>query len=98
MVIMPHGRRYILRPIARQIGMGSDLSRQICQSDKIFTVRVGNLKNVSYDDFSGKIAVALFSASGEFKALLSKTVVSRLAECSCFTAHMLILNAQLPPV
>lgn len=35
---------------SRQIGMGSDLSGDL-SSDKIFTVRVGNLKNVSYDDF-----------------------------------------------
>ncbi len=36
-----------------------------------FTVRVGALKNISNTDFSGKIAVALFDASGNQKGLLS---------------------------
>ena len=36
-----------------------------------FTVRVGSLKNISNTDFNGKIAVALFDADGNRKALLS---------------------------
>lgn len=36
-----------------------------------FTVRVGALKNISNTDFSGKLAVALFDASGNQKGLLS---------------------------
>ena len=51
-----------------QPGMGSDLTS--LSAGKTFTVRVGNLKNVSYNDFSGSIAVALFDNAGNFKALL----------------------------
>lgn len=52
-----------------QIGMGSDMTQ--LAAGKKFTVRVGAVKNVGYTTFSGKIAVALYSASGEFKTLLS---------------------------
>ncbi|MBD5203228.1 MAG: leucine-rich repeat protein [Bacteroidales bacterium] len=52
-----------------QVGMGSDLTD--LSSGKTFTVRVGNLKNLSYDDFSGKIAVALYGSNGAMKTLLS---------------------------
>lgn len=52
-----------------QAGMGSDMAD--LNARKTFDVRVGNLKNLSYDTFSGKIAVALFDAQGNFKALLS---------------------------
>lgn len=52
-----------------QIGMGSDVTD--LAAGKTFTVRVGNLKNVSYSDFTGKMAVALFDAAGKFKTLLS---------------------------
>lgn len=54
----------------RQVGMGSDLTGDLAVGTS-FTVRVGNLKNVSYNDFKGKIAVALFDAQGTFKSLLS---------------------------
>lgn len=53
-----------------QVGMGSDLTA--LAPGKTFTVRVGNMKNLSYSDFSGKIAVALYSAGGELKCLLSQ--------------------------
>ncbi|MDE5877660.1 MAG: C10 family peptidase [Muribaculaceae bacterium] len=36
-----------------------------------FTVRAGALKNISNTDFSGKLAVALFDAAGNQKALLN---------------------------
>lgn len=52
-----------------QPGMGSDITE--LAPGKKFTVRAGNLKNLSYSKFSGKIAVALYSATNEFKALLS---------------------------
>lgn len=52
-----------------QVGIGSDMT-QLAPGKK-FTVRAGAIKNVGYDTFSGKIAVALFSAAGEFKSLLS---------------------------
>ncbi len=52
-----------------QPGIGSDLTD--LTSGKPFTVRVGNLKNLSYDNFSGKIAVALCASDGSVKALLS---------------------------
>lgn len=53
-----------------QVGMGSDLTA--LAPGKTFTVRVGNLKNLSYSDFHGKIAAALFSADGTMKCLLGK--------------------------
>lgn len=52
-----------------QVGIGSDMT-QLAPGKK-FTVRAGAIKNVGYNTFSGKIAVALFSAAGEFKSLLS---------------------------
>lgn len=55
----------------RQPGMSSDLEGDLV-AGKEFTVRVGNIKNLSYDKFSGKFAVALFDASGAFKCTLSK--------------------------
>ncbi len=53
-----------------QPGIGSDLAG--LTEGKAFTVRVGNLKNLAYTDFSGKIAVALFGADGIMKCLLSE--------------------------
>lgn len=55
----------------RQPGMSSDLEGDLIVG-KEFTVRVGNIKNLSYDRFSGKFAVALFDATGAFKCTLSK--------------------------
>ena len=52
-----------------QTGIGSDLTD--LASGKSFIVRVGNLKNLSYDDFKGKIAVALCGEDGAMKSLLS---------------------------
>ena len=52
-----------------QAGIGSDLTD--LSNGKTFTVRVGNLKNLSYDDFNGKIAVALCASNGSVRALLS---------------------------
>ncbi len=51
-----------------QPGIGSNLTD--LASGQTFDVRVGNLKNLSYDNFSGKIAVALYSAGGALKGLL----------------------------
>ena len=55
----------------RQPGMSSDLEGDL-EAGKNFVVRVGNIKNLSYDRFSGKFAVALFDAAGAFKCTLSK--------------------------
>lgn len=55
----------------RQPGMSSDLEGDLTVG-KEFTVRVGNIKNLGYDRFSGKFAVALFDATGAFKCTLSK--------------------------
>lgn len=52
-----------------QAGLGSDMTNLNGRTP--FSVRVGNIRNLSYDKFEGKIAVALFNADGEFKALLS---------------------------
>lgn len=54
-----------------QTGMGSDLTGDLT-AGRNFTVRVGNLKNLSYENFSGKITVGLFGSDGAFKAALSK--------------------------
>ncbi len=54
---------------ANQPGIGSDMTQ--LEPGKHFTLRVGNIKNLAFTDFSGQAAVALFSASGEFKGLLS---------------------------
>ncbi len=54
-----------------QTGMGSDLTGDLTPG-KDFTVRVGNLKNLSYEKFSGKITVGLFGSDGTFKCALSK--------------------------
>lgn len=53
-----------------QPGIGSDLTN--LGSGKTFKVRVGNLKNLSYSPFSGKIAVALCDSKGIKKALLCR--------------------------
>ena len=52
-----------------QIGIGSDLTD--LGSGQKFTLRAGQLKNLGMERFSGRVAVALYSASGEFKGLLS---------------------------
>lgn len=52
-----------------QPGMGSDMTD--LAAGKTFTVRVGNMKNLSYTKFDGKVAVALYSAAGTLKTLLS---------------------------
>lgn len=53
-----------------QIGMTSDVTD--IEAGTKFSVRAGALKNVSYETFSGKIAVALFAADGRMKALLNE--------------------------
>ena len=53
---------------AHQIGMTMDVT-DLTPGLK-FTVRAGALKNISNENFSGSVSVALFSAKGEFKALL----------------------------
>lgn len=52
----------------RQIGITSD-AVDINPGMK-FSIRAGAFKNVSYENFSGKISVALFSANGKLKTLL----------------------------
>lgn len=53
----------------KQIGMSSD--KETVGAGESFTVRAGAFKNVSYDNFSGKIAVAMFASNGAFKTLVS---------------------------
>ena len=53
----------------KQIGMSSD--KETVGAGETFTVRAGAFKNVSYDNFSGKIAVAMFASDGAFKTLVS---------------------------
>lgn len=52
-----------------QAGIGTDLTD--LSEGKTFTVRVGNLKNLGYEDFNGKIAVALCASNGSVRTLLS---------------------------
>lgn len=54
----------------KQIGMSTD--RASIATGDAFSIRVGSLKNTSYTDFNGQIAIALFTADGRFKTLLSK--------------------------
>ena len=52
----------------RQIGMTINVTD--LQPGVSFSVRVGALKNITNNDFSGSISTGLFSADGTFKALL----------------------------
>lgn len=62
-----------------------------------FTVRVGNLKNVGFSDFTGKIAVALFGADGSFKATLSTPQSFTLQSLGyLFDSYKTINNCKLP--
>lgn len=53
----------------KQVGISSD--KETVGAGETFTVRAGAFKNVSYDNFSGKIAVAMFASDGAFKTLVS---------------------------
>ncbi len=53
----------------KQTGMSSD--KETVGAGETFSVRAGAFKNVSYDNFSGKMAVAMFAADGTFKTLVS---------------------------
>ncbi len=52
----------------RQVGLTLDVTDI---SAGTFTVRAGALKNISDADFSGRLAVALYDASGKMKCLLN---------------------------
>ena len=54
----------------RQVGLTLDVTD--VEPGSTFTARVGALKNISNDDFSGKLAVALFDANGNQKGLLNE--------------------------
>ncbi len=79
----------------RQVGMGSDLTGDLAVGTS-FTVRVGNLKNVSYNDFKGKIAVALFDAQGTFKSLLSAIDGFSLSSMDIYPYGYTDFKCQLP--
>lgn len=53
----------------RQVGLTIDVTD--ISAVNSFTVRAGALKNISNTDFAGKMAVALYDASGHQKCLLS---------------------------
>ncbi len=80
---------------ARQLGMSSNLEGDLT-AGKAFTVRVGNLKNVSYDNFSGKITVALFGADGSFKSGLSKIDGFHLNGMTIFSSGYTDFACSLP--
>ncbi|MDE5773304.1 MAG: C10 family peptidase [Muribaculaceae bacterium] len=78
-----------------QPGIGSNLSD--LASGQTFDVRVGNLKNLTYDDFNGKIAVALYGKDGNLKTLLSTPVSLSLPSMATLYSNSLWLrNCKLP--
>lgn len=79
----------------RQPGMSSDLQGDLAPG-KDFTVRAGNIKNLSYDKFSGKFAVALFDAAGAFKCTLSKIDGMTLAGMAVYPAGTVAYACRLP--
>lgn len=79
----------------RQPGMSSDLEGDLT-AGKEFTVRVGNIKNLSYDKFSGKFAVALFNEQGAFKCTLSKIDGMTLAGMELYPASTVAYACRLP--
>lgn len=79
----------------RQPGMSSDLEGDLVPG-KEFTVRVGNIKNLSYDKFSGKFAVALFDASGAFKCTLSKIDGMTLSGMAVYPSSTVAYACRLP--
>lgn len=78
-----------------QPGMSSDLLGDLTPG-KQFSVRVGNIKNLSYDKFSGKFAVALFDASGAFKCTLSKIDNMTLNGMALYPAATVMYACSLP--
>ncbi len=79
----------------RQPGMSSDLEGDL-EAGKSFVVRVGNIKNLSYDRFSGKFAVALFDAAGAFKCTLSKVDGMTLNGMTIYPAATVAYSCSLP--
>lgn len=78
-----------------QPGIGSNLSD--LNSGDNFKVRVGNLKNLSYDNFSGKIAVALFDKNGAVKALLSNPAnLNMESMATLYNGYIELNGCQLP--
>ncbi len=76
----------------RQVGLTMDVTDVV--AGKPFTVRAGSLKNISTGDFSGKLAVALFDANGNRKALLSDA--KNFSLISLQTTKYVDYNCQLP--
>lgn len=71
--IKPAESRELWSPIhltgdGNQAGMTVDVENVVAGGS--FTMRAGALKNVSNVDFSGRLAVGLFNARGEFKSIL----------------------------
>lgn len=79
----------------RQPGMSSDLDGDLV-AGKEFVVRAGNIKNLSYDRFSGKFAVALFDAAGKFKCALSKIDGMTLNGMALYPAATVAYTCRLP--
>lgn len=79
----------------RQCGMSSDLEGNLTAGNS-FTVRVGNIKNVSYSNFGGKIAVALFGADGTFKTTLCTPVGFHLNAMTIFGSAYADFQCTLP--
>lgn len=70
-----------------QVGIGTDLTD--LASGQKFTVRAGQIKNLGFDSFSGRIAVALYGADGAFKAILSNEAGINLASTATLSDRFL---------
>ena len=77
-----------------QIGMTMDVT-DLTPGLK-FTVRAGALKNISNENFSGSVSVALFSAKGEFKALLHDGKGLTLQSLQVLNSRYVDFNCAVP--
>ena len=78
----------------KQVGMTSD--KESVGAGDSFTVRAGAFKNVSYDNFSGKMAVALFASNGAFKTLVSPEYNYSLAAFQIDKTYYRDFNCTVP--
>lgn len=78
-----------------QAGIGSDMAD--LKSGKKFSVRVGNLKNLGFSYFTGKVSVALFGSDGNMKFILGPSVALTLQPMGyLYNGYVDINNCVLP--
>lgn len=81
-----------------QVGMTVDVSD--LQEGSAFTVRAGALKNITDENYSGCVSVALFSADNDFKTLLCEgknlnlpsLQIVRYTDLSCYVPKDITVN------